>query len=533
MCRLREIKTYEKKEKNMKEFLKLLITQIECLKDYDEELIEKNEKRLVELFNNMTLEEQQKTIDIIGNKSSESLYVISYLLNVIKTELIIDAIIKVLENDNNIKVIESFEVIYQLGAFLFSHYVKYNQLEYYRRVNAVFTNNVKRFSLELGIEKNVVPLEERNNGRIAIFARQICGQGHAPTAKIVNLAEYFRRLGYEVLVISCYQGQLQRKSITKWYNPLIENNIFSSTGRFELDYFGLKTQGVNFNYTNGDDLYGEIVDTITLIKYYNPLFILDLGGNNPIASLCCNVTSVVSMGCTNKPAITASKLVARYFRCTEEESRLYDEYQDAHIFEMIHNDEYNAIMGDALDRKMLGIKEDSFVIIVAGNRLDEEVEGEFLQLLRETIKDNDKVVVTFIGDCKKLCETFDAEVKIGKVIFTGSVNNYKDVMKIGNLFLNPPRTGGGTGAYYAVVNDVPVLTLKNCDVAALGKKFCCDSIAEMKKILDIYMNDNEFEKKQKRYCKEACNSKYVENNISSVKAFVKELCDYIKTEGTC
>lgn len=514
----------------MKKFLQELIRQIEYMKVCDNESLDNNSEKLVALFNEMSDEEKKETINIIGDGKNENLYVLSYLLNVLKDEIVVSAIIEVLENDKTMSPIDILDSIYQLGAFLFSHKVEYNQLNYYRRINAVFTKAVDVLGLELNEKKDIIPLNDRNQNRIVILTRQILGEKHAPTAKIVNLAEYFKQLGYEVLVISCYQGQLQRGRYQQWYNLLVDNSIFNETKEFLLDYFGLKTVGINFNYSC-DNLYHELEVTTGLVKEYNPLFVLDVGGNNPIAGLCCNFTSVVSMGCTNRPVTTASKLVARYFKCTEEEDRLYREYQSAHIFEMPHYDEYVSLDKDAPDRKTLGINDDAFVIIVSGNRLDREVEGEFLSILKDVIKENDNVVLAFIGKGDELCRIMKNEINAGKVVFTGFVENYKDVMKIGNLFLNPPRTGGGTGALYAVANDVPVLTLKNCDVALVGEKFCCNSLDEMRYLLNKYIKDEDFEKKQQSYCKAAYDSFFGENNLENIKAFLNELCDYIQKDG--
>ena len=89
--------------------------------------------------------------------------------------------------------------------------------------------------------------------------------------------------------------------------------------------------------------------------------------------------------------------------------------------------------------------------------------------------------------------------------------------------MNPPRQGGGTGAYYAIANDVPVLTLDDCDVAQVGKQFVCEKLEDMPKIIKRYIEDGEFTQKQKEYCKERTNILYGINNVENIKKFIGNL----------
>ena len=53
-----------------------------------------------------------------------------------------------------------------------------------------------------------------------------------------------------------------------------------------------------------------------------------------------------------------------------------------------------------------------------------------------------------------------------------------------DIFVNPPRKGGGGGALAALEAGLPVLTLSDCDVAAAVEgSFICNDLQEMRDVL--------------------------------------------------
>jgi len=238
------------------------------------------------------------------------------------------------------------------------------------------------------------------------------------------------------------------------------------------------------------------------------------------------------MSCTKQIPITNASVIARYFEYSKEEEKLYRQYvEDTQVvIDVKHMDNTfkNSDESEKREktRQELEIKQEEFVFVIAGNRLSEELTEEFLKILHCILEQNKKFILLFIGNVKKtlkekISDCFDME----QIRFLGYREDFQDVISAGDLFLNPPRQGGGTGAAYAGVEGIPVVTLDHCDVAATaGEEFICQSIEEMPSLAWKYYSDKAFYQKQKEIIK---------NNIKKILAVdsignFEKLCNYIE-----
>lgn len=97
------------------------------------------------------------------------------------------------------------------------------------------------------------------------------------------------------------------------------------------------------------------------------------------------------------------------------------------------------------------------------------------------------MIYIFIGECNELKSKLYSENYKFNFRFLGFVKDLQNTMSIGDLYLNPPRTGGGTSATYAINNEIPVLTLPNCNVALRGEEFVCSSLEKFPEIIYKYI----------------------------------------------
>ena len=511
----------------MKDFLEKLLACIDSYTNFDIKQIKQKEQLLYESFYELEDNVKKQCIDTLRANEPDNIWLFSYLLQVLKTEKI-QCVIEDILWESRRSVPEILNTILQMNTDLFMTPLKSDEKFHYKYQTRIYKKQVERMQAMLENDICYIPYSKRNKKRVLLMCRTFLGEGHAPTAKIVNIYRYLEVLGYEPYVLCTYMGKIEREYVGQWYNPHIDNCIFRNTGTFSVEYFGVHVDG-GICYYSSQNFYEEITEVLMFINEYNPAFILDIGGDNIAACLSEKFTTVCSMACVKKPPLTTVSVIARYFQYSEGENRKYMECLDENqtVIDMVHVDELSASVNQVHKKSDYGIDENTFVILIAGNRLDREVSDEFLQVLNQVLERQDNAAVVFVGDCLELKKVLMQDRFADKYTFVGKVKDFKGIMSIGDLFLNPPRQGGGTGAYYAIAKGVPVLTLPNCDVAQTGEQFTCEKLEDMADIIDRYIHDENFMENQKKYCMERTNILYGVDNLGNIKKFIDTLETYI------
>lgn len=526
------MREWQRGERKLNEFLTLICDAMEHTKIGGFMKLRELEPELKRQYDVL---DQQSQWDCLGGIAEAikqngkfQMLLFSYLLSALRDEKV-EYFIENMLIEENTPLLSRINTIRQLWKAVFSFPMVTDEKRHYIIQNSIYIDLVTQIRQELHMELQYIPFEQRNKNRVILMIEPLLGEVHAPTQKMINIYCWLQKLGYEVYVYATNMRQIEISEYWNWYNSLVDVCVYEETGSIELKLLGVPIKGYNLNYTE-ENYFEELKNAIRDIKEYNPAFILTVGDSNILAELCGDFTTVCAMACVNQPAQTAQSIIVRYFRCTEEENRKYLEWTrpDQKIFEMVCVDELNANTESDVDRKDYGIAEDKFVILVAGNRLDTEVTKEVKRVF-QTILEQNEVLFVFIGDCPKLENELSKEAD--HYLFLGAVDDFKGIMRIGNLFLNPPRQGGGTGAFYAVENDVPVLTLPDCDVAQVGEAFTCERLWDMPEIVNSYMHDAAFAEEQRENCRKSAAAIYGVDSLGNIRSFCKELQEYIvKTE---
>ena len=116
------------------------------------------------------------------------------------------------------------------------------------------------------------------------------------------------------------------------------------------------------------------------------------------------------------------------------------------VIDYIHVEELEEQEVSEHTRESLQIGEKDFVIIIAGHRLDDEVKQDTIDVLNIILEEELQCKVLFIGNCEKLKERLQRNQYWKRFRFVGETENFRATIALGDLFLNPPRKGGGTGA---------------------------------------------------------------------------------------
>lgn len=509
------------------EFLQNLLNGIR-LKD------EKFNDELRKSFYAMTAKEQDDTLEnisrCIGDDWSDGIYLFSYLLYIIKDAKIIKYINNALMH-NNIDALSVINYIYQIGVLTFGNAIDVSN-KLFLQTDGIYISAVNDISSRINKEKLAyIPFAERKKGTVIVAARSILAEVHAPTMIMCNIYNYLQKLGYNVIVLIGYMGGVQEDKKNDVYYHAVDNSLVETTQKLQTDHFGLCINVCNIAFTS-QFFYQELEMAVDYVRGVNPEFIIDIGGMNIIADVCSRFTTVCSFPCVGTPVHSAAPVIVRRFHCEGEAEKIYDSYltQDQKVYELMIANELTAVSKISRQNAATGDKKEGFILLIVGNRLDREITDEFLNMLNGILESEPEVYVKVIGECNELRDRIRVSDNSDRYIFVGYADNLQESMAEGDLFVNPPRTGGGTGATLALKNRTPIVTLGNCDVALRGEGFVCESLERYPDIIKKYIHDAEFMKMQQEYCEQQDKLLNNVDSIGNMKKFCEQLQEYIIAE---
>jgi glycosyltransferase involved in cell wall biosynthesis len=248
-----------------------------------------------------------------------------------------------------------------------------------------------------------------------------------------------------------------------------------------------------------------------------------MGGTSLFADLFRNCTTVLSMPFTDGFSISDSPIMIEYMNSKSEDAQRMEAYLAEENQAMVHF-EFEQIIRPSLlhhSRKEFNLPDDGFLVTIVGNRLSFEITKEFIQILNDILMIDPNIYLVFIGDINML-----AEVDNKRAFFLGLQKDLIGVLSLMDLFVNPPRKGGGTGAYWSLFNSVPVVTLGFCDVAnCVNADFICKDEEDIVRRVERHFKDRQYHEAMKRKSKDIINEiekkndlrKNIETMINNVK----------------
>ena len=497
--------------------------QLDATGEYEEGTL----RELKESYQKFDAAMQQNMLRVIEQSLAKfpitlQIYIWSSLLAVLRDEKIIPYMGE-LTADDSLNLWQKVELMNQLQRTIFaSEMIKDEEAEYKRNSDA-YTALMDEIRQQNKKEFSYLPWEKRNK-KIVLITKQFIGRQHAPTEITLQMNRYLKELGYEVVLYVAYMPN--RNTAPLWYKQCLWNNFMNTAGAFQGEIEGEELKGYNLLFT--EEHYPEqLYDAAEMIWQEAPEWVLEIGDKTILADLCRQFTTVLTRRCVKTIPVTNAPIIVLASDYTMAEERRYQSWLKPYqqFVKVKHSIVGNTVVVEKEKKENYGIPEDKFVILLVGNRLVQEVTEDFLKTIYTMLEENPKAVLAVIGNCEAL-EKRIAEAYRERFYFLGYTEELQKTMTIGDLFLNPPRQGGGTGALYAILQEIPVVTLDNCDVQVnVGKVFTCDSIELMVNLVHQYCEDKGFMEKKK----EACRRKAEEILAVDEKENYRRVCEFVET----
>ncbi len=439
--------------------------------------------------------------------------IMTALYSATSDSMCLENMVKILDK-GELDLYKSFIAAQQIYYVMFmDKSIKINYIE----LRKMYEGLLLRFESEIDLKADYIPLSERDKNKVILVTKQFLGELHAPSRIVREVsAELQKNFGIKVLVIIALEETNSDECKQVWLEPFIFNHYEELNGGFTFEYNGETVEGYQLTINKENE--NNIKSLLNIIRTVKPLFVLSIGDTIALADVMGKFTHVVTESLTSDiPISTAQTLINFNKQLNDIEVLKYIESKGQTFIN-------NKIMfftdgaKNSYSRRLFNIPEDAFAISIVGNRLDMEITEKFIDVLTKILYCNKRIYYVFIGRFDEFSNMITEPMLKDRCAYLGYQQDLPGIYGMMDLYLNPPRQGGGFSALIAVENGVPVVTLEDCDVAVnLGKEFTCKSMSEFSDLILKYILDVSFYNRMKEIgYKVAQNSKNLKSNIEII-----------------
>ncbi|MCI8482847.1 MAG: glycosyltransferase family 4 protein [Lachnospiraceae bacterium] len=499
-----------------------------CLNQEKYGEIEKEYENLEKQYNMFSEEEKNKIREIMKSQFevNDFIYIFSHFIFYMKNESF---------REDLLDMIQKVDVDPYIGSMLELQITRIDG--YYRKKREFHRKNVEKFIDILHISYPYIPIEKRNKKRIVMITEQILSLAHAPTRIVMNYAYVLQEiLGYEILLFLCpCDGKLPEDL---WiYTEALTMNSLEQFKNAPLKIGYKNTEFFGYQINMGENSLKEYSMMFSLIYAFNPIFVLNVGIFHPIADAAGKFTTTVAMGMSVSCPVSEAEILLRADKREELIEKEYEELLEKNQKQIFVKERFPASVGlkeseKSYTRQEFGLPEDKFLIAIVGNRLDNELEEVFFEVMLRILQKEPDAVFVMIGEVQKVKERLDRKEFKNNVYYLGYQTDLQGVYSMFDLYLNPVRAGGGFSSAMALKKGVPVVTLPNCDVAYnVGEEFIVQNTECMVDQVCHYISDQEFYKKKKDCARKSMDENTEERMIECVKNVISKIVETMEEQG--
>lgn len=478
-------------------------------------------RKIGDLFKNLDVIEQKKLWNLIssnfGSDPQMHIFLLSIILEATEEDIVLEQIAKVLY-DKRLSLDQSIFTFLQISRFNFTHLKAGNRYELRRTVHK---SVLERFKEELCLQYQYRKLEARNSNRVVVITGAILGAKHAPTKLVLQYCYKLQKyLHKEVLLVVC-PIETTFESLSTWFQPFCAN--YNKDFENKLIYLNYNDEKIKtYQLSVKTESIHHFKNLISVIYDYNPLYIMSMGSYFNWEDVMNEFTTVAVKEMSIHYPVSESTILFCNKGVKQEIVQNELEYLTANDQVPL---EYKISVDldrpiTLLQRSQYNIKENAFVLVVVGNRLDTEITKEFEDFLDKALELDNRINVAYIGDYSKYTQK-------ERTFQLGYQTDLAGAYHIADLFVNPPRSGGGLSALLALYNGVPVITLPECDVASnVGGNFICETYDDMLHTIEKYVNNSEYYKEQREKGLELTNKKVSED--SGISETIEDIINITK-----
>lgn len=460
------------------------------------------EKDTIELFQSISDTECERvTKNLISHadripdeKIFMRIYLYSIMINLRKDKTLLDILLK---DIMSAKVLDGHQKYYlwnQIKRLLFT-IPELSTVEINEKIRLFYREIYQQFRYVFSNMLAPIPKEQRQKENVVVFTSQVLSERHAPTHTALERCYTLQKnMGKKVCLINTKE-QLTSLSAMPFFHQCIANRIESLNSVRQLNY---KDTSFAFYQAQGDmPTLEETLRILQLIANIKPYLIINIGGGSLVSDLCSNLIPTASIATVfselptteGQFSVIGRKLSQSEWEGMEKTGRLGGVIESTFSFELKPQLQHYS-------RKDFNLPEEAFLCAIVGTRLDSDMSAAFIESLHPLFDWNIHLLFAgYFEDYNAYCDKYPYFASYST--FVGYCEDILALMELCDLYINPPRFGGGFSVVEAMYQKKPAVSLAYGDVAtAAGSEFCVKDLDEMKKMIYRYRYEKEFYEKQ-------------------------------------
>ncbi|RDI40104.1 glycosyltransferase [Falsibacillus pallidus] len=304
---------------------------------------------------------------------------------------------------------------------------------------------------------------EKKKGKVVIIAGQLLAQQHAPTAVVLNYAKQLK-LVYPELEIKIFVDD------TFVYSPgeVIFSNAFSAAASRNFKETHLKMlggSGIDLIYSDPSlPRMERLKRDLAFFEKEKPEVIWSIGANfSLVGAMLFQHYPIFSTSLGGEEALPFAHVFSGGLNRETIEKEWNKFGGESRTYLPIHHGIDLKKAESIESRKAHGFAEDDIVLVTVGNRLDADLSGEFVEIMKECLEKNTSVEWCVIGkgEFSLIHDGCSDLIDNGRIHFIDYHPDLPAFYQLCDVYVNPFRKGGGISAAMAMDAGIPVVTLKS------------------------------------------------------------------------
>lgn len=329
-------------------------------------------------------------------------------------------------------------------------------------------------------------IQNRTDGKIykiCILPNMLYGPKSSTTLQCIQLSGILADMGYEVMVLP-----LDMCGYMVLENPVFYPIIFGayvSSRETEAYHKSAFSQEVSIEYTDEVDLGKKLQIELNKLAAFSPDLIIDMSDEHSILSYIYSqhfTTLYLPMRGYQSSSFFSYFGTANQTLCREE-NQTYHSLREDQIWEVQTAFALSPVPETEYQREVFSLGKGDFVLITVGRRLESELAENFTDAVCGRLLTNENIKWMVVGSGNKYLETHYSDyIKDHQIVYLPYENDLPALYQICDVYLNPPRMGGGTSIRWAMQAGLPcaVLSTPSDGLPAVGVENAAgDTIEEM------------------------------------------------------